>query len=59
MNLLNKKIIKYPIIAIVAFIVLFIFFDKLFMPWVVSAEEVTVPDFVGQSKITAIEELKK
>lgn len=59
MSLLNKKIIKYPIIAIAAFIVLFILFDKLFMPWVVSAEEVTVPDFVGQNKVTAIEELKK
>jgi len=59
MSLLNKKIIKYPIIAFAAFIVLFILFDKLFMPWVVSAEEVTVPDFVGQNKITAIEELKK
>ncbi len=59
MSLLNKKIIKYPIIAIAAFIVLFILFDKLFMPWVVSAEEVTVPDFVSQNKVTAIEELKK
>lgn len=59
MSLLNKKIIKYPIITIAAFIVLFILFDKLFMPWVVSAEEVTVPDFVGQNKVTAIEELKK
>lgn len=59
MSLLNKKIIKYPIITIAAFIVLFILFDKLFMPWVVSAEEVTVPDFVSQNKVTAIEELKK
>lgn len=59
MNILNKKYIKYPIILIAAFIVVIILFDKLFMPWYVSGEEVEVPNFVGQHKDVAIEEFKK
>ena len=59
MNILNKKYIKYPIILIAALIVIIILFDKLFMPWYVSGEEVEVPNFVGQHKDLAIEEFKK
>lgn len=59
MSFLNKKYIKYPIILIAVFIVILILFDKLFMPWYVSGEEVEVPNFVGQHKDLAIEEFKK
>ncbi|MCZ7604380.1 MAG: PASTA domain-containing protein [Melioribacteraceae bacterium] len=59
MDFLNKKIIKYPIILIAAGIILLILFDKVFMPWYVSADEVIVPDFVGQPKVNAIEALKQ
>ena len=59
MSLLNKKFIKYPVLFIGTVIVCLVIFDKVIMPWYVSADEVVVPNFVGSHKDIAIEELKK
>lgn len=58
MSILNKKYIKYPVIIVAVGIIFLIIFDKAIMPWYVSAEEVVVPDFVGQTKESAIQALK-
>lgn len=58
MSILNKKYIKYPVIIIAVAIIFLIIFDKAIMPWYVSAEEVVVPDFVGQTKESALQALK-
>lgn len=59
MNLLSKSYIKYPIIFIATAIVLLVVFDKLIMPWYVSADEVVVPDYVGQPKDSAVAAMTK
>lgn len=58
MSILNKKYIKYPVIIVAVGIILLIVFDKAIMPWYVSAEEVVVPNFVGQPKESALQALK-
>lgn len=58
MSILNKKYIKYPVIIVAVAIIFLIIFDKAIMPWYVSAEEVVVPDFVGQTKESALQALK-
>jgi beta-lactam-binding protein with PASTA domain len=58
MSILNKKYIKYPVIIVAVGIIFLIIFDKAIMPWYVSAEEVVVPDFVGQPKESALQALK-
>lgn len=58
MSILNKKYIKYPVIIAAVGIIFLIIFDKAIMPWYVSAEEVVVPDFVGQPKESALQALQ-
>lgn len=59
MNLLQKKYISIPVVVIASLIVLLIIFDKVVMPWYVSADEYTVPNLVGLDKDKAIEMLKE
>ncbi len=58
MKNIYKKILIIPTVIIISIIILFLIIDSVIMPFVVRADEYTVPNVVGMHKEKAIELLK-
>ncbi len=58
MSILQNKWFKYTLYVFGGLIVLLLFFNFVFMPWYVSADEVKVPKVLGTEKVKAMKILE-